>query len=111
EADGATLQRVVRDQIGKGADWIKVYADAWNPDKGGTPTFTEDELRLMVETAKSAGRPVVAHAMTKEGMRRSAAAAVGTIRHRDNGGVGVVRYMAKKKRGPCPHLAAPGAGN
>ena len=27
EADDATLVRVVRDQIGRGADWIKVYAD------------------------------------------------------------------------------------
>ena len=27
EADGETLRRVVRDQIGRGADWIKVYAD------------------------------------------------------------------------------------
>src|SRR5262249_35819651 len=106
EADGATLQRVVRDQIGKGADWIKVYADAWNPDKGGTPTFTEDELRLMVETAKSAGRPVVAHAMTKEGMRRSAAAGVETIEHGDNGDVEVFRYMAKKNVALCPTLAA-----
>jgi imidazolonepropionase-like amidohydrolase len=106
EADGETLQRVVRDQIGKGADWIKVYADAWNPDKGGTPTFTEDELKLMVETTKSAGRPVVAHAMTKEGMRRSAAAGVETIEHGDNGDVEVFRYMAKKNVALCPTLAA-----
>src|ERR1700753_798348 len=27
EADGDSLIRVVRDQIGRGADWIKVYAD------------------------------------------------------------------------------------
>src|SRR5438034_1095753 len=27
EADGPALRRVVRDQIGHGADWIKVYAD------------------------------------------------------------------------------------
>src|SRR5437016_4867138 len=32
EADGDTLIRVVRDQIGHGADWIKVYADyPWGP--------------------------------------------------------------------------------
>src|SRR6202008_4613053 len=74
EADGEALRRVVRDQIGKGADWIKVYADAWNPDKGGTPTFSVDELKLIVNTARSAGCPVVAHAMTTEGMRRAALA-------------------------------------
>jgi imidazolonepropionase-like amidohydrolase len=106
EADGQTLQKVVRDQIGKGADWIKVYADAWNPDKGGTPTFTVDELKLMVETAKSAGCPVVAHAMTKEGIRRSVAAGVETIEHGDNGDVEVFRYMAEKNVALCPTLAA-----
>src|SRR5262245_32715176 len=40
EADGNTLVRVVRDQIGRGADWVKVYCDSWNPTKGGSPTFS-----------------------------------------------------------------------
>jgi imidazolonepropionase-like amidohydrolase len=106
EADGKTLQQVVRDQIGRGADWIKIYADAWNPDKGGTPTFTLDELKLIVETAKSAGCPVVAHAMTKEGMRRSTLAGVETIEHGDNGDVEVFRLMAKNNVALCPTLAA-----
>ncbi|HJZ90790.1 MAG TPA: amidohydrolase family protein [Gemmataceae bacterium] len=106
EADGENLRAVVRDQIGKGADWIKVYADAWNPDKGGTPTFTVEELKLMVETAKSAGCPVVAHAMTKEGIRRSALAGVETIEHGDAGDVEVFRLMAKHQVALCPTLAA-----
>src|SRR5260221_4517392 len=71
EADGEGLRAVVRDQIGKGADWIKVYANSWNPDRGGNATFTVDELKLIVETARSARVPVVAHAQTKEGIRRS----------------------------------------
>src|SRR5207253_5667032 len=74
EADGEALRRVVRDQIGRGAGWIKVYADTWDPKSGGAPTFSVDELKLIVETAKSAGCPVSAHAMTKEGMRRAALA-------------------------------------
>src|SRR5262249_53746466 len=42
EADGAeALRRVVRDQIGHGADWIKVYADyRWGPFRGARPTFS-----------------------------------------------------------------------
>lgn len=106
EADGETLRAVVRDQIGKGADWIKVYADSWNPDRGGNPTFTLDELKLIVETARSAGIPVVAHAMTKEGMRRSTLAGVETIEHGDNGDVEVFRLMAKHGVALCPTLAA-----
>jgi imidazolonepropionase-like amidohydrolase len=106
EADGATLQRVVRDQIGKGADWIKVYADSWNPQKGGSATFSLDELKLMVETARSAGCPVVAHAMTKEGMRRAALAGVATIEHGDDGDIEVFRLLAKQGVPLCPTLAA-----
>ena len=36
EADAANLVRVVRSQIGAGADWVKVYADyRWGPGKLG----------------------------------------------------------------------------
>jgi len=106
EADGETLRRVVRDQVGRGADWIKVYADSWNPTKGGSPTFSVDELKLMVETARSAGCPVAAHAMTREGLRRAVLAGVETIEHGDGGDVEVFRLMAKHGVPLCPTLAA-----
>src|SRR5262249_5095816 len=77
EADGEALRRVVRDQIGHGADWIKVYADySWGPGGAAKPTFTLEELKLIVETAKAAGCPVAAHATSAEGMRRAALAGV-----------------------------------
>jgi imidazolonepropionase-like amidohydrolase len=101
EADGAALQRVVRDQIGRGADWIKVYAD--NP-KGAT--FSVDELKLIVETARSQRVPVCAHATSKEGMRRAAQAGVETIEHGYEGDVGVYRLMAERNVALCPTLAA-----
>src|SRR5438094_697943 len=56
EADGETLRRVVRDQVGHGADWIKVYADyRWGPSSHAKPTFSVEELKLLVETARAAG--------------------------------------------------------
>src|SRR4030095_6931953 len=80
EADGVdSLTRVVRDQIGHGADWIKVYADYRWGTQGAAPTFSLDELKLVVETAKSANVPVAAHATTTEGMRRATLAGVETI--------------------------------
>jgi imidazolonepropionase-like amidohydrolase len=107
EADGMdALIRVVRDQIGRGADWIKVYADY---AMGGTkqrPTFSLEELKLIVETARSAGCPVSAHAMSKEGMRRAALAGVETIEHGDGGDIEVFRLMAKQGVALCPTLAA-----
>jgi imidazolonepropionase-like amidohydrolase len=106
EADGEALRRVVRDQIGRGADWIKVYADTWDPQKGGAPTFSIDELKLIVETAKSANVPVAAHAMTREGLRRAVLAGVETIEHGNGGDVEVFRLMASRGVALCPTLAA-----
>jgi imidazolonepropionase-like amidohydrolase len=101
EADGPDVARVVRDQIGRGADWIKVYAD-----NAQGPTFTADELRLMVETARSQGVPVVAHAMSKEGLRRAALAGVETVEHGDNGDLEVFRLLANRGVALCPTLGA-----
>ena len=68
EADGNALIRVVREQAGKGADWIKVYGDYRAGPRGeATPTFSLDEMKLIVETARSLGRPVVVHASSRRG--------------------------------------------
>lgn len=108
EADGeAGLVRVVRDQVGRGADWIKVYADyRWAPTEEARPTFTLDELRRVVEVAGSAGRPVVAHASTPEGMRRAALAGVRTIEHGNAGTPEVFRLLRERGVAFCPTLAA-----
>ena len=106
EADGEALRRVVRDQIGSGADWIKVYADTNDAQKTPTPTYSEEELKLLVETARLGGCPVAAHATTKEGMRRAASAGVETIEHGNGGDIEVFRLMAKSGVALCPTLAA-----
>jgi imidazolonepropionase-like amidohydrolase len=107
EADAATLPRVVRDQIGRGADWVKVYADyRWGPSGEARPTFTLEELKQIVEIARSSGRPVVAHASTAEGMRRAAQAGVETIEHGDAGTPEVFRLMKERGVALCPTIAA-----
>lgn len=106
-ADGASLVRVVRDQIGHGADWVKVYADyRWGPDGAAQPTFSVEELTTIVETARSSGRPTVAHAATAEGMRRAVLAGVETIEHGDGGTDEVFRLMAERGVALCPTIAA-----
>ena len=106
EADGVdSLIRVVRDQIGKGADWIKVYGDySWGPNGEAQPTFSLDELKLIVETAKSSGRPVAAHASTPEGMRRATLAGVESIEHGNAGTPEVFRLMKEHNVALCPTL-------
>jgi imidazolonepropionase-like amidohydrolase len=107
EADGDSLVRVVRDQIGHGADWIKVYADyRWGAHGEAAPTFSEDELRLAVATSRSSGRAVAAHSATAEGMRRAVMAGVETIEHGDEGTPEVFRLMKDHNVALCPTLTA-----
>lgn len=108
EADGVDdLIRVTRDQIGRGADFIKVYADyRWGPAGEARPTYTRAELELIVDVASSSGRPVVAHAGTAEGMERAARAGVRTIEHGDGGTAETFALMAELGVAFCPTLAA-----
>jgi imidazolonepropionase-like amidohydrolase len=106
-ADGDDLVRVTRDQIGKGADWVKVYADyRWGAKGESAPTFSVEELARIVATAKSSGRSVVAHAGTAEGMRRAVEAGIETIEHGYGGTSEVFRLMASRGVALCPTLAA-----
>jgi imidazolonepropionase-like amidohydrolase len=107
EASGDDVVRVARDQIRHGADWIKVYADyRWGPGEPSRPTFTLDELRKIVEAANSAGRPVVAHANTPEGIRRAILAGVRTIEHGQGMTPENIRLMKEHDVALCPTLAA-----
>jgi imidazolonepropionase-like amidohydrolase len=108
EADGYDeLVRVTRDQIGRGADWVKVYADyRWGPDGAARPTYTVEELGLIVQVAESSGRSVVAHASTPEAMERAVLAGVRTIEHGDGGTFETFRLMAERDVAFCPTLAA-----
>jgi imidazolonepropionase-like amidohydrolase len=108
EASGLDgVMRVARDQIARGADFIKVYADyRYGPNGEAAPTFTLEELRRIVDVARSSGRPVVAHASTPEGMRRAIEAGIETIEHGDGGTAEIWRLMVERKVGFCPTLAA-----
>jgi imidazolonepropionase-like amidohydrolase len=107
EADGPELVRVVRDQIGHGADWIKLYADyGWGPLPGSHPTFSQEELKMAVETAASAGVPVSVHANTAEGMRRAILAGVETIEHGGGGTPEIFKLMVEHHVALCPTLSA-----
>lgn len=68
-------RRAVREQIGHGADLIKVYAD-WDH-----PTLTVDEIRVIVEEAHRQKLKVAAHATTPEGIKNAITAGVDSIEH------------------------------
>ena len=108
EADGHdNLMQAVRRQIGKGADVIKIYADyRWGLRSDAQPTYSLDEIKLIVETAKSSGRQTVAHAGSAEGMRRAILGGVATIEHGDAGTPDIFKLMAAQNVCLCPTLAA-----
>jgi len=68
-------RRAAREQIGHGADLIKVYAD-WEH-----PTLTVDEIHVVVEEAHKQGIKVAAHATTPEGIKNAIIGGVDSIEH------------------------------
>jgi imidazolonepropionase-like amidohydrolase len=68
-------RRAAREQIGGGANLLKVYADWVHP------TLTVEELRVIVEEAHKAGIKVAAHADHVEGIRNALTAGVDSIEH------------------------------
>ena len=86
---------------------MKLYADyRWGKDEPSRPTFSQEELNAIVQTARSAGRLTVAHATTAEGMRRAMLAGVDTIEHGDEGTPEVFKLMKQRGIALCPTVAA-----
>lgn len=108
EASGVDeIVRATREQIGKGADWVKLYVDyRWGSGEPARPTFSQEEVTAGVKAAHDAGRPVAAHATTAEGMRRATLAGVDTIEHGDDGTPEVFKLMKERGVAFCPTVAA-----
>ncbi|SHF41044.1 metal-dependent hydrolase family protein [Flavisolibacter ginsengisoli] len=101
------MSNEARNQISKGADLIKIYADyRWGRDGQAAPTFSVEEISAATSIANSSGRQTVAHASTKEGMRRAILGGVSTIEHGDDGDEEIFRLMKEKHVALCPTLAA-----
>jgi imidazolonepropionase-like amidohydrolase len=104
---GDQMLWAVRDQIGHGADWVKLYADYRRGPNGSTaPTLTLAEMQVAVDEATSAGRPVAVHASHPEGMRRAIVAGARTIEHGYGGTDETFRLMAERGVALFPTLAA-----
>ncbi len=74
--------RATREQAGRGADWIKLYADYRVGADGSTqPTLSLAEMKAIVDTAHLSGRPVAAHASSDAGVRLAVEAGVDSIEH------------------------------
>lgn len=77
-------RKAVRQRYKDGADLIKITATGGVlsvAKDGSSPQFTEEEIRVIVETAKDYGFKVAAHAHGAEGMKRAVRAGVTSIEH------------------------------
>jgi imidazolonepropionase-like amidohydrolase len=77
-------RQAVRQRYKDGADLIKITATGGVLSvaaSGQNPQFTEEEIRIIVETAKDYGFQVAAHAHGTEGMKRAIRAGVRSIEH------------------------------
>lgn len=77
-------RQAVRQRYKNGADWIKITATGGVlsvAKSAGNPQFTQEEIEVIVSTAKDYGMKVAAHAHGDEGMRRAILGGVKTIEH------------------------------
>ena len=77
------IRHEVRRQIRHGADWIKVFSTGLIPGVPGdeVQVITDDELKLICDTAHQAGTPVIAHSRNPEAIIACANAGVDLILH------------------------------
>jgi imidazolonepropionase-like amidohydrolase len=101
------LTRAARDQIGAGADVVKIYADyRYRAGAASVATLSAAELAAGVATAHDAGRKVAVHASTDEGILRAIQAGADTIEHGYGATPPTLALMKRRGTGLCPTLAA-----
>lgn len=83
-------RRAAREQLGQGADLLKVYAD-W-----AAPTLTVDELRVIIDEAHKARRKVAVHANSSEAIRNALAAGADSIEHGHEADRAALELIQKK---------------
>jgi len=94
--------KAVREQISRGADWIKIYANTGQIRLTSDgyidtrPNWTTEEIKAVVDEAHARGRKVAAHATSDTGTRLAVGAGVDSIEHGDSIRPEVAREMAKK---------------
>lgn len=82
-ADGVTeVQRVARQQIGAGVDWIKMYGSSGSDqDVSGFQTYTYEEMLAAVDVAHKAGKRIAIHSYGPDGARDAVRAGAESVEH------------------------------
>ena len=110
EVTGADeARKAARQQIERGADWIKVYADRSYyklPDGSyrGLPNFTPDEINAIGDEVIRSRKKLAAHAMTRDGILAAINAGARSIEHGSGMDEECMKLMAAKGIFWCPTL-------
>jgi imidazolonepropionase-like amidohydrolase len=94
------VRRAAREQIGCGADLIKIYVD-WRH-----PTFTVEEIRAAVDEAHKVGIKIAAHATLQQGILNAVTAGVDSIEHGSHADAATLKVMKSKGIFWVPTLTA-----
>ena len=94
------VRRAAREQIGCGADLIKIYVD-WRH-----PTFTVEEIRAAVDEAHKVGIKIAAHATLQQGILNAVTAGVDSIEHGSHADAATLKLMKSKGIFWVPTLTA-----
>ncbi|HEY7546359.1 MAG TPA: amidohydrolase family protein, partial [Blastocatellia bacterium] len=98
QADGvAEIQRVARQQIAAGADWIKMYGSTGSDqDVTGFQTFTFEEMKAAVDVAHKAGKRIAIHSYGPDGARDAVRAGADSVEHATDMDDATIGEMARR---------------
>jgi imidazolonepropionase-like amidohydrolase len=98
EADGvAEVQRVARQQLAAGADWIKMYGSTGSDqDVTGFQTYTFEEMKAAADVAHQAGKRIAIHSYGPDGARDAVRAGADSVEHATDMDDATIKEMARR---------------
>jgi imidazolonepropionase-like amidohydrolase len=98
-ADGvAEVLRVVREQVGAGADWVKMFGSTGSGrDVTGFETFTFEEMKAAVDAAHALGKRIAIHSYGPDGARDAVRAGADSLEHATDMDDATIAEMVRRK--------------
>lgn len=97
-ADGiAEVQRVARQQLAAGVDWIKMYGSTGSDqDVTGYQTFTYEEMKAAADVSHQAGKRIAIHSYGPDGARAAVRAGADSVEHATDMDDDTIKEMARR---------------
>jgi imidazolonepropionase-like amidohydrolase len=90
-------QRVARQQLGAGADWIKMYGSTGSDqDVTGFQTFSFEEMKAATDVAHRAGKRIAIHSYGPDGARDAVRAGADSVEHATDMDDATIKEMARR---------------